>query len=248
MSTEHSTARSGIYQIRCLLDGKVYIGSAVNIRGRWATHRLRLSRGTHVNQHLQAAWRLHGADQFVFEVVELVSEKVDLIRVEQEWLDRTRCFKRDKGYNASQVAGSPMAGLTHSAETKAKMSADRKGRRNSPEAIAKVRAANTGIKHSPERIAKVRAAAKRQMADPVQRARLAEINRGHKWSEERRAKGRAASRKMWADPGYRAKLLAARKAKRGYKHSPEAIAKMVATKRALARRHVEAKGQMKLFD
>ncbi len=35
---------SGVYQIRCKSNGKIYVGSAVNLRARWDTHRRELRR------------------------------------------------------------------------------------------------------------------------------------------------------------------------------------------------------------
>jgi hypothetical protein len=55
-----SNVQGGIYQIRCLANGKVYVGSAADLRRRWGRHRRALSIGKHVNGHLQAAWLKHG--------------------------------------------------------------------------------------------------------------------------------------------------------------------------------------------
>jgi hypothetical protein len=38
---------SGIYQIRCVPTGKIYVGGAVNLRARWYEHQRRLRRGSH---------------------------------------------------------------------------------------------------------------------------------------------------------------------------------------------------------
>src|SRR5262249_9435038 len=140
MPIEDPTYQSGIYQIRCLVDGKVYVGSAVNFRKRWTSHQSQLSRRRHHSRHLQGAWQKHGADQFVFEVLEVVPEKADLARIEQEWLDRTQSFNRSIGFNLSPTAGSAL-GVKLSPETCVKRSAAMKGRKLSPETRAKVAAA-----------------------------------------------------------------------------------------------------------
>jgi group I intron endonuclease len=36
---------SGIYQIRCIPTGKIYVGSAVNLRKRWDQHHRSLRKG-----------------------------------------------------------------------------------------------------------------------------------------------------------------------------------------------------------
>lgn len=57
---------SGIYQIRCRQNGKIYIGSAINLHVRWRGHRRDLCNGVHVNPHLQSAWNLYGEESSAF--------------------------------------------------------------------------------------------------------------------------------------------------------------------------------------
>ncbi len=85
---------SGVYQIRCLITGQIYIGSAVYMLARWAEHRRRLRRGVHVNQHLQQAWNKYGEENFEFTVVEYV-KRAFLLRIEQEWIDKSQCTELD---------------------------------------------------------------------------------------------------------------------------------------------------------
>ena len=40
---------SGIYQIRCRANGKIYVGSAVTLRARWDGHRRELRKGLHLS-------------------------------------------------------------------------------------------------------------------------------------------------------------------------------------------------------
>ncbi len=97
---------SGIYQILCLPTGKIYVGSAVDLRSRWAHHWRSLRRGDHHNIHLQLAWNKYGEKSFEYSVLELVDSS-DLLRVEQEWIDRTGCAHSDIGFNVYDTAGSP---------------------------------------------------------------------------------------------------------------------------------------------
>lgn len=99
---------SGVYQIRCVPTGKVYVGSAVSLRARWDQHRRELRRSMHHNAHLQFAWEKYGEAGFEFTVLELV-EAVDLLCAEQRWIDATGCADRGRGFNISEVAGSPGA-------------------------------------------------------------------------------------------------------------------------------------------
>jgi group I intron endonuclease len=96
----------GVYQIRCLPNGKKYVGSAVNLRNRWTAHRGSLRRGTHRNIHLQNAWDKYGGASFVFEILEPASPAT-LLEIEQAWIDRTRCTDPAIGFNIADTAGSP---------------------------------------------------------------------------------------------------------------------------------------------
>lgn len=62
--------KCGIYQIRCLLTGKCYIGSSKRIYTRWSEHRYYLRKGTSVCVRLQNAWAKYGEGAFEFSVLE----------------------------------------------------------------------------------------------------------------------------------------------------------------------------------
>jgi len=98
----------GIYAIANRVNGKVYIGSSVQVETRWRQHRNALRRGAHTNVHLQRAWDKHGVDAFVFTFVEEVIDERDLVGREQSWLNETRSFERENGYNLSPTAGNTL--------------------------------------------------------------------------------------------------------------------------------------------
>ena len=50
------TTASGIYCITNRKNGKIYIGSASNLRQRWNGHISDLRKEKHKNRHLQRAW------------------------------------------------------------------------------------------------------------------------------------------------------------------------------------------------
>ncbi len=101
---------SGVYEIRCIPNGKFYIGSAVNLRERWRNHIYNLNIGNHRNILLQNAWNKYGEHAFVFTILEFV-ERGNLLQVEQRWIDKTRCTDKKIGFNLYPIAGSP--GETH---------------------------------------------------------------------------------------------------------------------------------------
>jgi group I intron endonuclease len=77
---------AGIYKITCLPVGKYYIGSSLNIEGRFLKHKSDLRCQKHGNQYLQKAWNKHGAASFTFEILEACDPAVRLV-VEQSYLD-----------------------------------------------------------------------------------------------------------------------------------------------------------------
>jgi group I intron endonuclease len=118
--------RSGIYKITNSINGKVYIGSAVNIKQRWFLHTSTLDRGIHCNVHLQRSWNKFGKNNFDFSVIENCKPEL-LIAREQYHLDEYR--SHSKVYNICQTAGS-IAGVKFSEESKMKISDATRGTNN----------------------------------------------------------------------------------------------------------------------
>jgi group I intron endonuclease len=218
------TRASGVYAIVHRESGKLYVGSAVDLKRRWREHRSRLCRNIHPSRRLQNAWNKHGENAFAFVVVRFCPI-ANLIREEQRWIDETGSTGR-RGYNASPTAGSQL-GMKHTAESRARIAAASRGRKQTPEHRAKVVAALNGRKHTPEH-----------------RANIASARRGVKHSPETIAKISASKRGSEVTPEHRAKLSAALKNRR---RSPETIAKIRATKRANKRAGM-AMVQGELFD
>ena len=96
----------GVYQITCVANDKIYIGSAISLRRRWNEHRRALRGGYHHNPHLQSAWNKYGESQFRVSVLELTGMD-DVLRAEQMWIEKTQCAERRTGFNIFDMAGSP---------------------------------------------------------------------------------------------------------------------------------------------
>lgn len=98
---------SGIYLILNVVSQSFYIGStSASFASRMSQHLSRLKRGLHENFLMQRSWDKHGADAFVFRVLEVIDGDLDLIfGVEQIWLDAT--FGNRARLNLSPNAGSP---------------------------------------------------------------------------------------------------------------------------------------------
>lgn len=76
----------GIYAVLNTTNNRHYIGSSTDIAARWAHHRLMLSLGRHCNPHLQNSWNKHGADMFIFKIIETCLPN-DLITREQYYIN-----------------------------------------------------------------------------------------------------------------------------------------------------------------
>lgn len=150
--------KSGIYKILNKLNGKFYIGSAVNLRLRWNTHSSNLNTNKHKNRYLQAAWNKDSNWNFEFIVIEYC-EKDKLIEREQFWIDQTKCHNREIGYNFRLIANSQFGlKLPHSKETIDKIVAANKGKKRSEEAKKNNSEAQKGKKLSDEHREKLRVA------------------------------------------------------------------------------------------
>lgn len=230
MSDFDHTTFGGIYAIRHVASGKLYVGSSVDVHKRRREHRSALKRGDHANARLQNAWNKYGPGAFVFEILEIVDDLRDLIPREQAAIDHFDSSSRTKGYNIGHVADAPMLGRKMSPEAIAKSASGHRGLKMSPEAIAKVAATKRGRKHTPETLAKmsesqrgrkhtpeararISAARKGKALSPEHRAKISESKKGKTWDAETRSKHSATIKEKWQDPEYRAKQLAARKSK-----------------------------------
>lgn len=157
--------QSGIYQIRNIVNGKMYVGSAVNIAAREKAHRFHLTRNTHHAVKLQRAWNKYGADAFVVEIIERVADKAQLIQREQHWINEY--IPHLCGYNSAPTAGSSL-GVKFSADTRAKIGASHKGMTHTAESKARMSQSKRGSVYPPR--------------SPEHRAKISQNQRGRKLS------------------------------------------------------------------
>jgi group I intron endonuclease len=179
--------RPGIYRIANTTNGKVYVGSAVNLRRRWNGHRRLLRLGEHHSRPLQAAWNKYGESAFSFAVIEDVSDPKLLIDMEQKWLDT---LESGRYYNVCLVAGSSL-GKSLSPETRKKISQAKTGKPNgqlgakrTPEQVARIAAGQMGKKMPRHAVEKTRAAhiGRKNTPETLQRMKAAALRR---WEEKR---------------------------------------------------------------
>jgi group I intron endonuclease len=109
--------------IRNIQNLKIYIGSSKNTQLRWKDHRSRLRRGSHSNDHLQAAWDCYGEEAFEFIVIQECLEE-ELLFQEKLFIERMRSADKQFGYN---ICEDPTRN-TPSEETRKKIGAWHKGK------------------------------------------------------------------------------------------------------------------------
>lgn len=135
-----------IYKIISIIDDKIYVGSALNFNGRKSRHLSCLRRNIHHSRYLQNSFNLHGENNFIFDVLELVEDQSKLIETEQKWID---WLKPD--FNMTKIAGfNSSIGMKRTDETKRKISESLKGKKQSPEHIEANRLGHIGLKQSEE--------------------------------------------------------------------------------------------------
>jgi hypothetical protein len=99
---------AGVFQIKNTVNGKVLLGSSLNLAGPLNSHRFMLTIGSHRNQPLQKEWNEFGEGAFVFEILETVKVKDEpgfdvrdeLTLMEQIWIEKLQPFG-ERGYNVN---------------------------------------------------------------------------------------------------------------------------------------------------
>lgn len=157
--------RTGVYQIRNVINGKVYVGStSTGIANRWSQHKRDLKKGVHHNRFLQRAWNKGGEESFVFEILEECPPEACVVR-EQVWLNvllkKVGRIDQERCYNLSAVADSTL-GVRYSEEVRKKMSSMRLGpksymygKHHPAEVRKKISDANMGKQRSEETCKKI---------------------------------------------------------------------------------------------
>jgi len=117
---------SGIYQIKNLINNKIYIGSAIDLKRRKNDHFRNLIDDKHKNIYLQTSFNKHGEQNFEFSVIEYIENTEILLEREQYYINKffDNC---NNCYNMCPTAGNTL-GRKHREEIRKKMSKNRKGK------------------------------------------------------------------------------------------------------------------------
>ena len=98
--------RGGVYQIRNLDNGKLFLGNGPDFKAAWNSAQFQLKNGLHTNAALQSDWTATGADHFVFEEVTEYKREEDaqtdaryeLKKLEAMFMEELKPFG-EKGYH-----------------------------------------------------------------------------------------------------------------------------------------------------
>lgn len=96
----------GVFQIRNIINNKIYIESSVDLDAIWNRHKFQLNNSLHPNTELQKDWTNSGQDSFLYEILsEIKQEENKTIDYRKEAKKLELMFIEDlqpfheKGYN-----------------------------------------------------------------------------------------------------------------------------------------------------
>lgn len=184
--------KSGIYCFINKINGKRYVGSSAScIQKRRERHRSDLNVGKHKNKYFQSAWNKYGAGNFKFVILQICSPK-NCIKNEQKWIDHYNSADRKCGYNICAIAESSL-GVVRSPETRAKVSAARKGKKLSEEHKRKIseggKGKNLGKRHTDEskrKISLAKTGKKGHRPSDEEIEKLRQRSYGNQWNKGRK--------------------------------------------------------------
>ena len=121
-TTDNTT---GIYQIKNLINNKIYIGSSCSlkkgIKNRWYWHINKLNSNSHYSSHLQNSWNKYKSSNFEFSVLEIINIEKDenkkdfenrIREKEREYILKFNSWKSEFGYNLTRNTKSSSDFLT----------------------------------------------------------------------------------------------------------------------------------------
>src|SRR3954468_9839660 len=103
--------RIGVFQLRNTVNGKILVGSSVNLDAIWNRIRMELKFGGHRNAGLQNEWKEFGEDVFKFEILSEIEQKDGEQQSDYNWqvkkleamfIDELQPFN-EKGYNQQKA-------------------------------------------------------------------------------------------------------------------------------------------------
>jgi len=100
----------GVFQIRHLSNGKIFLVAGIDLAGALNRHRFQLVAGGHPNKPLQRDWNNLGTDGFAFEILDQMNpaedaraSRKDLETLEDMWLKKLKPYD-ERGYNERKIS------------------------------------------------------------------------------------------------------------------------------------------------
>lgn len=247
---------SGVYRIRNLLDGKVYIGSCKVFKQRAGQHSSRLEKNKHHNRHLQNAWNKYGSNAFLFEVLKpIAGGRLERTAYEQKLFDEhcskgtwSECYNNNMKAVSHERSSWSLNQEGFSNEHKSKISnALKKFYKENPKACQEISkrmmGARTrlGQKHTKETKEKMSIAQSGRKTSEETRQKLRIANLGKKLSLATREKIKRASTGRRTSPAARQKISLALKDRLS---DPEERKRVYGRKKSKAEREKISKSRM----
>lgn len=185
---------SGIYCIKSKIDNKVYVGSSVNIKNRFSSHKSHLTYNKHGNTYLQRVYNKYGINNLEFLILELCPES-ELGIKEKHYCDLYKCNCNETGYNLAIISEDRTMRLSEESYTKAVESRKKNGKlwctKETAEKISKSnkgKIGNKDLKHSDEfrnKLSKLKTGTK---LSEETKLKISKSGKGRKFTEEHKAK------------------------------------------------------------
>lgn len=87
INVEKYKDKIGIYRIKNLINGKLYIGQTSDrFIERYWNHCWKLNNKTHDNNYLQNSWNKYGEENFEFSVIHVLKENEDIDQLEFDYI------------------------------------------------------------------------------------------------------------------------------------------------------------------
>jgi hypothetical protein len=125
--------KSGVYIILNLINGKFYIGGAIDFYARFRLHIADLLKNKHFNKHLQNSVNKYGIENFEFSILEEYSKDITF-DMETYWINILGATNRNIGYNIDSYSKTRLGAIL-TEDTKNKISKALLGRKISEDQL-----------------------------------------------------------------------------------------------------------------
>jgi len=180
--------KSGIFCIRNIPNGKVFIGKSVGLCEARRRCFMRLRRNQFTNRALQEDFRLFNEEEFEFRVLEYCPPE-ELPEKKKVYVEHFNALDPEHGYNwvkqkHVEELGEKKLGVKRSKEVREKISKTKTGVPRSEETIRKISKTITGTVHTEEWNNKISLALKGKGLSEETKQKLSEAQRGKPKSPE----------------------------------------------------------------